>query len=513
MKKFNLVLIIIFLLGTEFCFAAEYILLNLKNNTYHRPDCKYGQMAKDKKLIRKPILTIYHPASCCYFELTKLRKVNKINIVQKIEAKQLSKKLDKEKILLYFVNPVNKRAPKDNCKSEICKALLTEINSAQHTIDFAIYGIGDEDKILKALINAQKRGVKVRGIVDMNINNKNPYCDTWSLINALGTIKSDIDEDKRIIEIQKIPNLPSEYIKDYPKIKFGNKKYIHGAIMHHKFFVFDSNKLWTGSTNISSTCMTYNANNSVLIKSDKLAEFYTKEFEQMYDGNKFHKAKQSINSEPVKLNNNIEVKVYFSPADEYILEDMVTLINSAQNYIYVPIFYLTKKALITALSEAKNRGVDVRILVDAHAMHMNKYDYETQQLSYTYNLLRNSGIPIKSENWGGKMHMKSMIIDDKYVITGSMNFTNSAIELNDENQLIIKNPRNAIVYKKEFLRLWKSIPDKWLYEEPLAESVDSKYSLTDGIDNDHDFKIDSESPNYPANYKKRKPKKVFQDAE
>lgn len=29
---------------------------------------------------------------------------------------------------------------------------------------------------------------------------------------------------------------------------------------------------------------------------------------------------------------------------------------------------------------------------------------------------RAMGLPVKAENWGGKMHMKSLVADDKYVI-------------------------------------------------------------------------------------------------
>ena len=33
-------------------------------------------------------------------------------------------------------------------------------------------------------------------------------------------------------------------------------------------------------------------------------------------------------------------------------------------------------------------------------------------------LLRSSGIPLKIENYAGKMHSKTMIIDDEYLILG-----------------------------------------------------------------------------------------------
>ena len=68
-----------------------------------------------------------------------------------------------------------------------------------------------------------------------------------------------------------------------------------------------------------------------------------------------------------------------------------------------------------------------------------------------------AGIPVKIENWKGKLHQKSAIVDGVYTIVGSTNWTKSANIVNDENMLIIKNKKIAQRQEKEFLRLWKSI--------------------------------------------------------
>lgn len=64
--------------------------------------------------------------------------------------------------------------------------------------------------------------------------------------------------------------------------------------------------------------------------------------------------------------------------------------------------------------------------------------------------MRMAGIPVKIENWGGKMHEKSLIIDDKYLLIGSMNFTSGAHYQNDENSLLIENKEIAIKSRKRF---------------------------------------------------------------
>ena len=55
---------------------------------------------------------------------------------------------------------------------------------------------------------------------------------------------------------------------------------------------------------------------------------------------------------------------------------------------------------------------------------------------------------VKAENYAGKMHAKTIIIDDEYLILGSMNFTYSGENKNDENVLVIKNKKLAIFYKE-----------------------------------------------------------------
>ena len=83
-----------------------------------------------------------------------------------------------------------------------------------------------------------------------------------------------------------------------------------------------------------------------------------------------------------------------------------------------------------------------------------------------------------------------MIVDDKYLIIGSMNFSNSGANKNDENIIILQNSKASVFYKKYFLYQWSKIPNRWLNSNPSAEGIYSLGSCSDGIDNDYDGKID-----------------------
>ena len=129
------------------------------------------------------------------------------------------------------------------------------------------------------------------------------------------------------------------------------------------------------------------------------------------------------------------------------------------------------------------RGVDVKIIIDATGVHSTGSKIKN---------LREQGIKVKVENYAGKIHSKSIIVDSKYTIVGSMNFSYSGENKNDENMVIIQDEKLAQFYRGFFEYLWAKIPDKYLNRNVRAEGKDSIGSCYDGIDNNFDGKIDSQ---------------------
>ena len=339
---------------------------------------------------------------------------------------------------LLLTDFTQKLKPDRKCSSNICKEILSNINQAQSSIDIAIYGYSSVPAIEQAIKNAQQRGVKIRLVHDMDSKGNNIYENTLNLAKLIQNTQSDRNSKEA------------------------------SFIMHNKFYIFDNKTVITGSANLSHTDMSgYNSNAVVVINSEEAANIYRREFEQMYEG-RFHSVKTSMN----KTSN-----IYFSPQDKTITNGVLPLIKGAKNYIYIPAFIVIENRIIEELISAKKRGIDVRIIADAlnaSARHSRVKD------------LRENGVPVKIENYAGKMHSKTMIIDDKYLLLGSMNFSYSGENRNDENFIILANPEAAKFYKSFFLYLWDKIPDKWLKYYPKAESFDSVGSCSDGIDNDYD---------------------------
>lgn len=430
----------------------KLVIFNNKSHKYHKLNCKYGLIAHNSQIIQSLQLPKdSKPCKFCFGNGDKKKKKEKKgkeyqnfydDFIPNVPSPATFYQSGMIKVFLTDFTRVLK--PSNSCITPVCKALIQEINSAQNSIDFAIYGYTKIPALQKALESAQQRGVKVRFVYDSDKNNTNIYPDT-------------------------------NYLS---KILTNNQHDLSNSLMHDKFFIFDNQRVLSGSANISSTDMSgFNSNVIVLINSPLLANVYSQEFEQMYSG-KFHKSKLKIQT---KNEDDRNIGVFFSPKDRAITTQIIPLIDNAQKYIYMPAFLITHKGLSDSLINASKRGVAVKLILDATNTHGGASKIK---------LLRQNGIQVKTENLAGKLHSKSIIIDDQYTIIGSMNFSKSGEGVNDENLLIIKDKEITQFYKTFFQYLWKRIPDKWLKYNARAESPDSIGSCSDKIDNDFDGKID-----------------------
>jgi len=413
-------------------------------------------------------------------------------------------------IRLVLYQPSGRTSVTDTCEVELCTSLAQLLAKAETSVDFAIYGMRNQTDLLKALTGAKARGVRVRGVVDRDAEGKNYYTSTETLVEAVGRVGSDQQADQRLARKEAREGWGGEPACARPAGTSGPVQCLaydlgescllaaHAsrqplaegdAIMHDKFFVVDERWVWTGSTNVSDTCSGgYNANLVAVIDSPELARAYTTEFEQMYAKNQYHRLKRSRGRLKVELG-DAEVELLFSPQDAPIRNGVRPLIKKAKKKIDIAVFFLTHKHITEDLIAAHQRGVKVRVVLDATAAR-NEYT--------KHELLRAAGIPVKVENWGGKMHMKAAAIDGEVVIAGSMNWTSSGEFSNDENTLLVHSNTHAAQFHRFFDELWTSLPDELLTANPDPESLASSSACTDGIDNDYDDMVDGDDPGCSA---------------
>jgi phosphatidylserine/phosphatidylglycerophosphate/cardiolipin synthase-like enzyme len=156
---------------------------------------------------------------------------------------------------------------------------------------------------------------------------------------------------------------------------------------------------------------------------------------------------------PARVPAEMLVQVCFSPAGQ-CSSHILDALDGANKEILVAMYAFTSEELAGALLRARERGVDVRVIVDA--------EFDNKSHNSVASLLANHGIPIakvsgvdRRTQAAGLMHQKFLVVDDATVASGSYNWTRSADELNDESLLIFRNARAlANEFRAEFVRLW-----------------------------------------------------------
>lgn len=346
------------------------------------------------------------------------------------------------------------------------------LQTSKKSILAAIYGVSKQDWFFDTISKMKHRlHNAVRAVVDQKSGKlgqwlpKNfTYKDTYRLGQVLG-------------EKQILPDISSK------------NRVRRSTIMHNKFFVTDNKKLWIGSANISSTGIGsgYNANNVLILDHPEIAQIFADEFDHMFRARSFSNGKSPHRKDIYKFKDGSEVRAYFSPQDPVIQEGIVASVEKAKATIDIAMFYLTEPNVVDALVKAAGRGVGVRVILDALAAHHGSSPVDE---------MKAAGIKLRVESWGGKMHMKTAVIDSATTIIGSMNWSIAGATKNDESTLVIKNQALAIELGQYYEKLWSSLtpakagtPTRKLVR---AESLSSLNSCFDGIDNDYDGYVDGE---------------------
>ncbi len=153
------------------------------------------------------------------------------------------------------------------------------------------------------------------------------------------------------------------------------------------------------------------------------------------------------------------MQVYFSnpnPPDDLangLDQVVVPLIDSAQSSVELASFDLNLPSVLDALVRAKQRGVDVRVIIDTMSGETRldaKRSPTGEELDAVRVLER---VRIKVVDGGrsnGLMHNKFIVIDSRVLVTGSMNFSYNDTYRNNNNLLVITDPTLIANYRAKF---------------------------------------------------------------
>jgi phospholipase D len=143
---------------------------------------------------------------------------------------------------------------------------------------------------------------------------------------------------------------------------------------------------------------------------------------------------------------------YFSPND-HIADHLIAMIAKEKKSIKAAVYSLTHRGVAQALAQAKNRGVEVEVIVDPFSLRNRS----------SMTILTKAGIPVlvwnpeedvstlkSKEKKKPLMHDKFCVFGKSIVWTGSFNFTYDADGKNEENVVVLEDAALASRFEEQF---------------------------------------------------------------
>lgn len=309
---------------------------------------------------------------------------------------------------------------------EILQDFIDEIDKAKNTLhlEFYIWALGgDADRVGEAMIAAAKRGVACKVLLD-SLGSKNWFKSNWP--NRF-----------RDAGIQVSEALP---------IEFGRFQFRRADLrLHRKIFVIDNAIVWTGSMNLVDP-RTFKQDSGVgewvdamvRIEGPVASQFeLTFSFDWSVDNLKITHF-NDVAPVPSSVEGQVLAQEFSSGPvyrDDILYQVLLSAIMDAREELIITTPYFgPDDGLIQALMAAAGRGVKVTLIVPK----LNDSTLVAWSSRSFYADLLSAGVNI-AEFHGGLLHTKSLLIDKRIAIFGSVNFDQRSLRLNFEISLIVYN--------------------------------------------------------------------------
>lgn len=273
--------------------------------------------------------------------------------------------------------------------------VIKGIQNAKSSIDLEVYTFSDTD-ILRELVNAKKRGVRVRVILE-----ENPF----------GGYSSN-KETKDKLSYYGIEN------------KWDNKAYNY---THSKFMVIDNTTGYIMTLNLTKSAFTKNREFGVIVSDANIVGELKKIFEADW-GRYPYKPKE-------------DTPLVVSP--ENSRTQIENLLKSANGEILVYAEVIEDQNIKDILKKKRALNVDVKVII------ANPQSVEGNES--VINELKRYGIEIKYLTTP-YIHAKVIVVDKQYAFVGSENLSSNSLDNNREVGIILNN--SEIVNKLREVFFW-----------------------------------------------------------
>jgi phosphatidylserine/phosphatidylglycerophosphate/cardiolipin synthase-like enzyme len=309
--------------------------------------------------------------------------------------------------------------------SEFVEKILEKIESARYSIDIILYSF-DHDRLLELLEIKKQEGLEINIILPKTKQ------DQYEKINS----------------------------KYNFNIKMTGKD--RESFVHHKFIVIDyghenSNLVFT-SSNMTDIQEKYDPGFILLTTDTNLVDVLFEEFKRINNNNYGYKKVFSKNYNPFAANinyNNGFVETWFSPGynRNSVKYRIIELIESAEESVKIIGWRINDKDILNALVKQLNEGTKVTVLAGDYYFYdqnsiadnlrevQSNLNLENQVYSDSfYNLIFDLGIlpfdPNLENDFNSFLHHHAMIVDDKYLVTGTNNWGYNGFYANDESVIV-----------------------------------------------------------------------------
>jgi cardiolipin synthase len=333
---------------------------------------------------------------------------------------------------------------------EILQHFIDEINRAQQSIhmEFYIWSLGgDADRVGEALIAASKRGVKCRVLLD-SLGSSSWFKSAWP--DRFAKAKIEVTEA-----------LP---------IQFGRFQFRRADLrLHRKIFIIDGEIAWTGSMNLVDP-RTFKQDSGVgewvdamvRIQGPVVSQFeLTFSYDWSVDNPRvmhFHD-RDSLNKKPA--GDALAQEFSSGPVyrDDILYQVLLSaVLDARQELVITTPYFVPDEGLVQALMAAAHRGVKVKLIVP----RLNDSTLVAWSSRSFYSALLGAGVEI-AEFKGGLLHTKSLLIDERTAIFGSVNFDQRSLRLNFEISLI--------VYDQTFCTQLKQLTTSYLKRSQIINRI------------------------------------------
>mgnify|MGYP000688657765 CR=1 FL=1 len=422
-------------------------------------------------------------------------------------------------------------------KVDFSKTLAAKLENKIRTegissIRMAVFGIDDIQKSMKGVysaliekinagVNGQAVGVNVQAVFDQE---GLPEDEKEPVVMTYYTPTNPADLSRWILKqtIGEKTNMAFQYnggtqgliralaknaeVSKNDEDAKGRIEWKDDGIMHNKFFVFDNGgqlSLWTGTANVSETCMgtERNSNMGVFIRNNEIAQTFLDEFNEMYtfqddQGNpspekvrgpngglfrygRFHSAKLPNTHRLFRFNNETETpdddtdfKVYFSPTDDGEHRAIIPMLHSAKSgdILRISMFGAAGQEYVRALQLAASRDVKIELVLDSPTAFgpgswIGSTGDATLLQKNPFNQKANIRIKTNARSWKQNHEKIGLLLRKsgtefiaQQFIVGSQNWSSSGNDKNDENLIVIKNNKGleiARAFDEHFTKvLW-----------------------------------------------------------